>query len=218
MNRMAKKRLVFKSQRARQGIAALEFALTLSLWTMLLLGVADGSYYLLINERVDRIAYTVTDVVTQYQTNTANQDSTLTLTKLGDIMLAAGQLMQPLAFNPATLGVKDNGTGRYPTATGYIVVTSVYQDPTQGAVVKWQYSYPPAGNGVTVPASNVGSTPANSAAVLPNGLTLNSQENVIVTEVFFTFAPLFVDPFGSKVVYRESVYKPRLSPLVTPPT
>jgi len=53
---------------------------------------------------------------------------------------------------------------------------------------------------------------------LPVGLTLNNQDNVIITEVFFTFAPLFLDQFISRVVYRQAVYKPRLSPLITPPT
>jgi len=195
---------------AQRGAAALEFALTLSLfWIPLLLGIADGSYYLLITEKVDRIAYSVTDIVTQYQT--------ITKSDLNDIMLAAGQLMEPISFNPSDLGTKD-ADGSYPSATGYIIVTSVYQDPSDGTIVKWQYSYPPSGNGVSIPTSTVGSSTAGSRATLPEGLTLNSQDNVIITEVFYTFSPLFLDNFLTRVIYRQAVYKPRLCPLVTPPT
>jgi len=195
---------------ARRGAAALEFALTLSLfWVPLLLGIADGSYYLLITERVDRIAYTVTDIVTQYQT--------ITKSDLNDIMLAAGQLMEPVSFNPSNLGVTDE-SGNTTSATGYIIVTSVYQDPSDGTIVKWQYTYPPSGAGVSMPPSAVGSSTSGSKATLPEGLTLNSQDNIIITEVFYSFSPLFLDQFLSRVVYRQAVYKPRLCPLVTPPT
>jgi hypothetical protein len=125
--------------------------------------------------------------------------------------------MKPLSFNPTSLGTPD-GEGNYPAATGYIIVTSVYQDPVHGPLVKWQYTHPPAGNGVTMPASRIGSSAVDSPAVLPSGLTLNSQDNIIISEVYFTFSPLFMDDFISKVIYRQAVYKPRLSPLITPPT
>jgi Flp pilus assembly protein TadG len=209
MNLINKQRLMKEKKRNCRGVAAVEFALMLSIWITLLLGVVDGSYYLLVNERVDRIAYTVTDIVTQYQK--------ITLASLSDIMLSAGQLMEPLSFNPATLGSAD-ANGRYPPATGYIILTSVFQDPVNGPIIKWQYTYPPAGNGVTVPVSHIGSSATDSPAVLPVGLTLNSQDNVIITEVFFTFSPLFLDEFVSRIIYRQAVYKPRLSPLITPPT
>ncbi|MFA5041558.1 MAG: TadE/TadG family type IV pilus assembly protein [Bdellovibrionales bacterium] len=212
MNRTDKKTgFVFKCRNTsgRKGVAAVEFALSLSLWMILLLGIFDGSYYLLVNEKVDRIAYTVSDIVTQY-------DATPSHEKLSDIMMAAGQLMQPMSFNPSTLGTPD-GEGDYPEATGYIIVTSVYQDPTQGPIVKWQYTYPPAGNGVSTPTSSVGNSAEGSLATLPNGLTLNSKDNVIVTEVFYTFSPLFLDQFVSKVIRRETVFKPRLGGLIVPP-
>ncbi|MDD3029318.1 MAG: pilus assembly protein [Alphaproteobacteria bacterium] len=195
---------------AQRGVAAVEFALTLSLWMILLLGILDGSYYLLINERVDRIAYTVTDIVTQYQT--------ITKADLADIMEASGHLMKPLTFNPSDLGAQDPLTGNYTEATGYIIVTSVYQDPSLGPIVKWQYAYPPQGDGVTAPNSKIGTAVQDSSASLPEGLTLNNNDNLIVAEVFFSFSPLFVDNFLAQVIYRAAYYKPRLSPLITPPT
>jgi hypothetical protein len=176
--------------RTRRGIAAVEFALTLPIWITLLLGTADGTYCLLVNERVDRIAYSVADIVTQYQI--------ITIANLQDILLAASQLMSPIPFG-------SNGT---------VIVSSVFQPSTGAPVIEWQYS----GGGTLSKSSLIGTT--GGAANLPNGLTLNSNDNVIVAEVFYKFSPLFIKAgiFNSGYVYRVAVYKPRLSPLVTPPT
>ncbi len=214
-----------------RGVASVEFALTLAvIWLPLLLGVADGTYFLITNERVDRIATTVADIVSQYQTNVPAQTTTyLTQGTLNDIMMAAGQLTKPISFNPGSLGSRVDGS--YPTATGYIIVTSIYQDPTQGPIVKWQYSCapanslpnvagvcPPSGNGIELPGSRVGSSLQGSPATLPNGMTINAKENVIVAEVFYTFSPLFLGPFLPQTIYRAMVYKPRLGSLIAAPT
>lgn len=199
------------SDKRRKGVAAVEFAMTMALlWIPLLLCIMDGTYYMLVNEKVDRVAYTVNDIVTQY-------DSTPSCTTLDDIVRAADQLMRPFSFNPA-LG-NPGGDGNYPTATGYVIVTSVYQDASQGPLVKWQYNYPPSGTqGVSTPTSAVGSSLANSPATLPDGLTLNTNDNVIITEVHFSFEPLFLDQFLAQDLYREVVYKPRLKAFLTAPS
>ncbi|MDE1900498.1 MAG: pilus assembly protein [Alphaproteobacteria bacterium] len=178
------------ARRARRGVAAVEFALTLPIWTALILGASGGTYALLVSERCDRIAYTVTDVVTQYQT--------ITLADLSDIVQAAGQLMSPIAFG----------------ASGMVIVTSVYQPSTGQPVVEWQYQ----GGGTLTAVSRIGTT--GGVATLPNGLTLNAGDNVIISEVFYNFTPLFPSSglFDIGQIYRTAIYKPRLSPLVTPPT
>jgi Flp pilus assembly protein TadG len=175
---------------ACKGVAAVEFALSLPIWVTLLLGAGDGSYFLLVNEKTDRIAYSVTDIVTQYQS--------ITKAELNDILLAAGQLMSPFAFS-------NNGT---------VIVTSVFQTAAGASVIEWQYS----GGGTLVATSKIGTT--GGAATLPNGLTLNANDNVIISEVYYNFTPLFLSAnlFNKGTVYRVAMYKPRLSPLVTPPT
>ena len=178
--------------RARRGIAAVEFALTLPIWVLLLLGMGDGSYYLLVNEKVDRIAYSVTDIVTQYQT--------ITLADLADITLASEQLMKPFSFA---------------SGSGVVIVTSVFQPPTGDPVISWQYRYPGGSSSMSQIGSSTGTT-----ATLPGGLTLNANDNVIISEVYYTFTPMFAGSglFSARQIYRNAVYKPRLSPLVTPPT
>lgn len=192
MNHMVRNFAGRLRDRARRGVAAVEFALTLPIWIMLLLGVGDGAYFLLVNEKVDRIAYTVTDIVTQYQT--------ITKANLNDISLAASQLMQPISFSGGN---------------GVVIISSIYQPATGSPVVEWQYMYP---NNQSSQTSKVGSV--NGTAILPNGLTLNANDNVIVSEVYYQFTPIFgyKSMFTAGSIYRTAVYKPRLSPLTTPPT
>ncbi|MFY9287138.1 MAG: hypothetical protein WAO98_01425 [Alphaproteobacteria bacterium] len=175
--------------KARRGVAATEFALTMPIWVTLLVGASDGAYALLLNERTDRIAYTVTDIVSQHQT--------MTVSNLNDITLTAGQMMQPFAF-----GTK-----------GVVIVTSVYKPPGAAPYICWQYK----GGGTLSRNSQVG-TPGG-APVLPNGLTINDNDNVIISEVYYLFTPMFITDhmFPSDTIYRNAVYKPRLSPLITTP-
>jgi len=198
--------------RARRGVAAVEFALTLPIWTTLLLGAGDGSYYMLVSERTDRIAYSVTDIVTQYQS--------ISLANLNDILLASGQLMQPFS-----------ATDAFGNPTVIVVVSSVYQAPGSTPRICWQYTNYTSHGGAPPPQPNskignyVGyATPpgcaAGAVATLPNGLTLNDNDNVIISEVFYDYKPLFVYQglFPGNTIYRTAVYKPRLSPLIVPPT
>jgi hypothetical protein len=175
--------------RSRRGLAATEFALTLPIWVMMLLGTADGSYCIMVNEKTDRIAYTVTDIVTQYQT--------ISLANLSDITKAAAQEMNPFPFSN----------------NGVVIVSSVYKPAGQAATIKWQYS----GGGTLVQSSKIGTT--GGAASLPNGLTLNDNDNVIISEVYYNFTPMFVNSsFLANLIYRVAIYKPRLSPLIKTPT
>lgn len=175
---------------SRRGVAAVEFALTLPIWIMLLLGMSDGAYCLVVNERTDRIAYSVTDIVSQYQT--------ITLLNLNDIVQAASQIMNPFVFG----------------GNGVVIVTSVYKPTGLNPIIEWQYT----GGGTLAKGSQIGVTGATPT--LPNGLVLNDNDNVIVSEVYYNFTPMFVSEglFSAGTIYRTAVYKPRLSPLISPPT
>ena len=202
MNLMANIRARRRRQTGKwseRGVAAVEFALTLPIWITIMLGVSDGTFYMVVNEKVDRISYSVTDIVTQYQTINKSQ--------LADIVQAAQQLMQPLTFG----------------ANGVLVITSVYKSPSKSyPTICWQYT----GGGTLTRASKIGTSNGNAScasgaqATLPNGLTLNDNDNIVITEVYYTFNPLFLSDslFPGKDIYRVAVYKPRLSPLITPPT
>src|ERR1700761_2251390 len=112
----ALRKLRTRQNRWQRGIAATEFALTLPIWVIMLLGGADGTYCLLVNEKTDRIAYTVTDIVTQYQT--------VSKANLDDIIQAASQIMQPFPFS----------------TKGWVIISSIYKPAGKTPTITWQYS------------------------------------------------------------------------------
>lgn len=194
MNRMIKhlyqKVQSFSLAVQEQGTVAIEFALSLPIWIALLVGSTDASYMMIVSQRIDRIAYSVTDIVTQSET--------ISRTDLDNIMLAAGQLMQPFEFG----------------SDGVVIVSSVYKPAGAALKISWQH----IGGGTLPRVSKIGL--ANGAPTMPNGLTLHDNENVIIAEVYYAFKPMFIDAgiLSAGDIYRVAVYKPRLSPLITPPT
>lgn len=176
-------------RRQERGVAALEFALMLPILMVMLLGAMDVTRYMLYQQKVDRIAFTVTDLVTQSQS--------VTTAKMNDIALAAAQIMQPFPFG----------------AEGVIIVSSIYKDPTQAfPVIRWQYS----GGGTLARGSKIGNV--SGTPTLPNGLTLNDKDNVIITEAYYRFTPLFNSGYTPPTdVYKVAIYKPRLGTLLSLP-
>lgn len=194
MNRMISKYLYqkvlsFGIAAQEKGTVAIEFALSLPIWIALLVGSTDASYMMIVSQRIDRIAYSVTDIVSQSETITRND--------LDNIMLAAGQLMQPFEFG----------------ADGIVIVSSVYKPSGAPLKISWQHT----GGGTLPRGSKIGV--AGGVPTMPNSLTLNDNENVIIAEVYYAFKPMFIDAgvLSAGDIYRVAIYKPRLSPLITPP-
>ncbi len=172
----------------QSGIAATEFALLLPVLLALMLGVYEISRYILLHQKLERVAYTVADVT--------GQQTAVTIAGLNDIMAAAIKIMDPYEF-------PDNGV---------IILTSVYQDPDDGPVVRWQYK----GGGTLDRVSRIGEP--GDTPQLPTGLALNDSDNVIFSEVFYNYIPDFdEDYFATRENYKYAVFKPRLGALTTPP-
>ena len=174
--------------RDETGVAATEFALLLPVLMALVLGVYEISRYILLHQKIERVAYTVADVV--------GQQTSVTNAGLSDIVAAASKIMDPYDFEQ----------------NGVVIVTSVYQDPDDGPVVRWQYK----GGGVLDRESRIGAS--GDEAELPNGLTLNESDNVIFAEIFYNYIPDFdEDYFDDRENYKYAVFKPRLGALTTAP-
>lgn len=173
-----------------RGAIAMEFALSLPIWILLLLGSTDAAYMMIVTQRVDRIAYSVTDIT--------SQSELLTNADVNSILLAASELMQPFTFG----------------SDGIVILSSVYKPAGQAMKISWQRS----GGGTLARNSKIGI--AGAVPSMPNGLTLADNENVIIAEVYYDFRPMFMNAgiLSRGDVYRVAVYKPRLSPLITPPT
>ena len=173
-----------------EGIAMVEFAILLPVLLTFFYGCIEITRYVLISQKVEKLAFTVADV--------ASQNKTLTQADLTALMSAANDIMRPY-----TMG-----------SNGVILLSSLYRaDGAQTATVNWTRS----GGGTLVTQSRFGVQGA--VPTMPAPFTFDNKENVIAAEVFFRFAPLITDQFfGTRTVYRAAFYRPRLGDLVTPPS
>lgn len=179
--------------RENRGLAAVEFALTLPFLLVLFLGGYEYARYMLIHVKMENIAFTISDIITQ-QTSVTNG-------QLDQYMVAASQIMEPYSFD---------------TGNGAVFISSVSKQTGNSQEVQWQYEYRTDVAGHER-ISKVGSE--NAAATLPNALLLNDDETVLVTEVFYDFQPVFVGfMLDAGTIYRSSVFKPRFGTLTTPPS
>lgn len=178
-------------RRAEEGIAYLEFALCVPFILALMMASVEITRYIMIVQKVEKVAVTISDV--------SSQGETISHSDLDNIILAAGQVMQPFTFG----------------ARGYVIISSVEQTGTPSASnppkVKWQYT----GGGTWVQPSVIGTPGGN--ATLPNGFSLFDKDNVIIAEVFYNFTPMVVPPtvIDPRPIYKVGIYKPRLGALDT---
>lgn len=176
--------------RAQAGLAVVEFAIALPVLMTLFYGTIEVTRFILITQKVEKLAHTVSDVTAQSQT--------VTIASLDQVMAATSDIMDPY----------DMGSN------GKVFVSSLYRAAgTSNATVNWRYTGGGTLSGVSSQLGSVGSTPS-----MPAGFTFDERENVIAAEVFFRFSPLISNQFfGTTTVYRVAFYKPRLGALITPP-
>jgi Flp pilus assembly protein TadG len=174
-------------RRAQEGVAYLEFAITLPFLVAIFLGAVEITRYIILVQKVEKASQALSDLVAQ------SED--ITTTQLNQLILAAGQIVQPFDFGP----------------NGYAIVTSVTRTGTDPAVVNWQYASSGSSGGWTH-ASLIG-TPGNTAT-LPTGFTVADRENVIFAEVYYNFSPIIVSSvLGNRTLYKTAIFKPRLGDL-----
>lgn len=178
-------------RRAEEGLAYLEFAICIPFLLALLMGSVEVTRYILIAQKVEKVAVTLSDVVAQ--------SSTISTSDLNNIIFAAAQVMKPYQFD----------------SNAYVIITSVKQtgapSGTNPPRVNWQY----VGGGTWTQNSLIG-TPGN-AATLPTGFSLNDKDNVIIAEVFYNYQPIILNngEIMGGAIYKLGLYKPRLGDLST---
>ena len=170
----------------RGGNVAVEFALAAPVLIMLMLASAELARFVILHQKMDRVATTISDLVSRAETISESQ--------LADIFQASGEVAYP--FNIADLGV--------------VIVSSVTNPDGDGAIVAWQRS----GGGSYSGSSHLGAE--GDSATLPAGFEVRQGETAIISEVYFDFAPflseLIVEP---QVIYRNAHHRPRLGTLET---
>jgi Flp pilus assembly protein TadG len=172
--------------RCSAGNVAVEFALAVPVLLFLMLGSAEMGRFVLLYQKMDQVATTVSDLISRAETISESQ--------ITDIFTAADQVAEPFDF--ADLGV--------------VIVSSVTNPDGTGPVIAWQRS----GGGAYSAASKLGvegDTPA-----LPADFVVREGETAIISEVYYDFTPflssLIVKP---QVIYRSADHRPRLGTLDT---
>jgi len=183
---MQKRNNIFCSLLKNQaGLAAVEFALALPLLIILTFGSIEVTLYILITQKVERVAINLSDLVAQ--------STTISTTQLNDIIKASGQVMLPYNF----------GTD------GYAIISSVSKTGTNAPVVKWQYK-----SSGTAQTSKVGVVNGN-ATLPSGFTMVDKDNVIITEVFYNYKPILSGTIYTSSQIYRYSIYKPRLGNLTT---
>lgn len=172
----------------RRGGLIAEFAAAMPVLVLLLLGGVEVSRFALLNQKMDRLATAMGDLVAQAET--------LTAAELDQLFLAAEHVASPFDVQ----------------AKGLIIITSASIPAGQAAgspvIVNWQRK-----TGDVVATSTVGAVGAQ--AQLPVGLAPLNQ-TVITAEVFYEFTPLLVGALvPAQRIYHRAFFRPRVGALTT---
>jgi hypothetical protein len=168
----------------RAGNVAVEFALAAPVLLLLMLGSAEMARFVILHQKMDRVATTISDLVSRAET--------ISESEIEDIFTAAAEVAFP--FDLADLGV--------------VIVSSVTNPGGDGPIVAWQRS----GGGDYSGTSQIGLE--GDDATLAGEFEVREGETAIISEVYFDFAPflseLIVEP---QVIYRTAHHRPRLGTL-----
>lgn len=170
----------------RAGNVAVEFGLAAPVLLLLMLASAELGRFVILHQKIDRVATTISDLVARAETISESQ--------LVDIFTAAGQVASP--FDLADLGV---------------VIVSSITNPSgdgKGPIVTWQR----IGGGSYSASSQLGEE--GDEATLLAGFDVREGETAIISEVYYDFTPflseLIIEP---QEVYRSAHHRPRLGTL-----
>ena len=171
----------------RDGVAIVDFALVVPVLVFLLLGAMEIGRYVLLNQKISRVAISSSDLMSQAKH--------AVVADVNQIFAAASYTM-----NPFELGDE-----------GMVFITSVSTDDTLPITprISWQMS----GGGTGTFTSEVG-TVEGTPATLPGTFTMEENQNIIIAEVYYTYEPFF---FGKviqpKTIRQIGLHFPRLRPL-----
>ena len=124
------------------------------------------------------------------------QEEDATTAKVNAVFDAIPPILAPYAFS-------DNGA---------FIISSITLDGT-ATKVAWQRS----SGGSFAATSKIGTQ--GGAATLPAGLTIRTNETIIVSESYYRFTPMFMPTAFSdrmvETVYHQAFYRPRFGALTT---
>lgn len=177
---MSIRRFILRFSGEERGVVFIELAVSLVVLIMLILGGSEMARYLLLQQKLDRVAMSMGDLVSRGQV--------LTETEVNNIFAAVPHLAEPFDFA---------GQGR-------VILTAVHRDGTAPAEIIWQR----VGAGQLEASSEVGLV--NEAPNLPENFTVAANETVFVAEVFYDFEPFIAPRYVDfNRLYHNSWFRAR---------
>lgn len=166
--------------REDRGSVFIELGMAMTVLLVLILGGAEIARFVLLQQKLDRIAMTMGDLVSRGQV--------LTETEVNNIFAAAGHLAEPFDFGER----------------GAVVLTAVGRSGSSNAEVVWQR----IGAGGLSVSSDIGAEGEEPA--LPTNFSVLENETVFAAEVYYQFEPFLTDRFGDfGVLYHSSWFRAR---------
>lgn len=168
----------------RTGGILIEVAVAMPILVLITLGGIEVSRYVLLNQKLDRVAASTGDLVAQAETISA--------TDIDNLFEAAKFVIKPFTL----------------TDQGVIIVSSISTTGGQPPKINWQHT----GGGTLVVPSAIGVPGGN--ATLPPGFSVVPGDSVIVAEVYFDYVPWPVSGVTSnKRLYHLALFRPRFGSL-----
>lgn len=165
------------------GNVAVEFALALPVLLLLFLASAELGRFVLLHQKVDRVAVTASDLIARAET--------ISESEIDDIFIAATQVAAPFDLE---------GSGR-------VVVSSIINDDGNGATVAWQRS----GGGLSA-LSQVG-TEGGLASLPADFVVREGETAIISEVFFDFEPFLSAMIVAPQTLYRRAHHRPRLGAL-----
>jgi Flp pilus assembly protein TadG len=170
---------------SNRGATLAEFAITIPILTTLLLGGVDVARLAYLDQKLDRAASTVADMVSQGQT--------ITTAQLNDIFNSVEPIMEPFSTTP-----------------GLVIVTSVAATGGAAPAIDWQRS----GGGDLAVNSAIG-RPGQTPTLPTGFVVRDGETVIVAESFYnFTplFLPALIVPAQ---IYHRAMYRPRLGSLTT---
>ncbi len=175
--------------RARAGTAAVEFAIVLPVVLFLYIGVAEVGDGVMASRRTSNVAGTLVNLVSLQGTttqpiSTPTPANYLSATTLSSLLTSAATLMAPEPTTTLTMTISA------------VDVTNTAQGTCCSALVRWSYTQggtlrPCVVQLTALPSSSDYAPTQIPAALLPYGTQLPSPLSVLITDVAYTYQPLF---------------------------
>ena len=167
-----------------RGAIAAEFAFTVPLLILLLIGGFDYGRYILLHQKVQRTTSTVADLAAREEVDAIT---------VAPVLDAARYVMTPFDLDQRLV----------------VIISEVRGDPDDDPIVTWQVrdSHWSAGAGGSPPDSQIGAE--GEVATLREGVAVTEGEILIIAETFYRPSGFFMPQFNDELVYHQSLYRPR---------